>query len=173
MRVIAGKFRSRPLAAPAGLDTRPTSDRLRETLFNVLTNGAIERIAGKAFLDLYAGSGAVGIEAISRGASQVTFVEQAAPALTMLRKNLDGLGLKPSRALKVDKRSVVKFLKAIQEDNGTQRFDVIFLDPPYESAEEYATTLNLLGAEGSSLLAADGLVIAEHRKQSPTAESYG
>src|SRR5580658_9202261 len=93
MRVIAGSLRSRPLLAPAGLDTRPTADRLRETLFNVLTNGAVNRVAGTAFLDLYAGSGAVGIEALSRGAASVTFVEQGAPALAVLKENLDSLGL--------------------------------------------------------------------------------
>src|ERR1700734_1132634 len=93
MRVIAGSFRSRPLLAPAGQDTRPTADRLRETLFNVLTNGAVNRVAGIPFLDLYAGSGAVGIEALSRGASSVTFVDQGSTALAVLQKNLDNLGL--------------------------------------------------------------------------------
>jgi 16S rRNA (guanine966-N2)-methyltransferase len=94
MRVIAGTFRSRPLLAPAGMDTRPTADRLRETLFNVLTNGAVNRVAGAAFLDLYAGSGAVGIEALSRGAASVTFVEQGVAALAVLTKNLANLGIR-------------------------------------------------------------------------------
>src|SRR6516164_10818528 len=89
MRVIAGTLRSRTLQAPAGLATRPTSDRLRETLFNVLA----PRIEGARFLDLYAGSGAVGIEALSRGAGQVVFVEKAQPAIKVLRANLDRLGL--------------------------------------------------------------------------------
>src|SRR5579859_4929966 len=84
MRIIAGTLRSRPLQAPSGLATRPTSDRLRETLFNVLA----PRIEGAAFLDLYAGSGAVGIEALSRGANPVTLVERAEPALKVLRSNL-------------------------------------------------------------------------------------
>ena len=88
MRIIAGTYRSRVLAAPAGIATRPTSDRLRETLFNVLA----PRIAGARFLDLYAGSGAVGIEALSRGAAQVTFVERAPAALKALRQNLDRFG---------------------------------------------------------------------------------
>ena len=94
MRVIAGSFRSRPLLAPAGLETRPTTDRLRETLFNVLTNGAVDRVAGAAFLDLYAGSGAVGIEALSRGAERVTFVESGVSAVAVLRKNLESLGIR-------------------------------------------------------------------------------
>ena len=85
MRIIAGTFRSRALQAPPGLATRPTSDRLRETLFNVLA----PRIVGAAFLDLYAGSGAVGMEALSRGAAQVTFVERAPAALKVLRANLE------------------------------------------------------------------------------------
>src|SRR6202023_1210814 len=87
MRVIAGTLRRRTLEAPAGLATRPTSDRLRETLFNVLA----PRIEGAAFLDLYAGSGAVGIEALSRGAARVVVVERAAPALKVLRSNLERL----------------------------------------------------------------------------------
>src|SRR5579862_9289846 len=89
MRVIAGSLRSRTLQAPAGLATRPTSDRLRETLFNVLA----PRIEGAHFLDLYAGSGAVGIEALSRGAARVVFVEKAQQAIKVLRINLDHLGL--------------------------------------------------------------------------------
>jgi 16S rRNA (guanine(966)-N(2))-methyltransferase RsmD len=89
MRIIAGSLRSRSLVAPPGLATRPTSDRLRETLFNVLT----PRIEGAAFLDLYAGSGAVGMEALSRGAASVDFVEKAPAALKVLRGNLERLGL--------------------------------------------------------------------------------
>src|SRR5271165_611036 len=89
MRVIAGSLRSRTLQAPPGLTTRPTSDRLRETLFNVLA----PRIQGSVFLDLYAGSGAVGIEALSRGAERVDFVERAPAALAVLRANLTRLGL--------------------------------------------------------------------------------
>ena len=90
MRVIAGTLRRRTLEAPAGLATRPTSDRLRETLFNVLA----PRIEGARFLDLYAGSGAVGIEAVSRGAASVVLVERAEPALKVLRANLEKLGLR-------------------------------------------------------------------------------
>src|ERR1700689_3489126 len=87
MCIIAGRYRSRPLQAPAGLATRPSSDRLRETLFNVLA----PRIQGAAFLDLYAGSGAVGIEALSRGAASVVFVERAPKAISVLRENLGRL----------------------------------------------------------------------------------
>src|ERR1700721_4494833 len=121
MRIIAGRYRSRSLDAPAGLATRPTSDRLRETLFNVLA----PRIEGSRFADLYAGSGAVGIEALSRGAASVVFVERAPGALMALRGNLDRLGL--SAGFRIQSGSVGAWLrKALGE------FDVGFLDPPYE-----------------------------------------
>lgn len=172
MRVIAGSFRSRPLLAPAGSDTRPTADRLRETLFNVLTNGAVNRVAGASFLDLYAGSGAVGIEALSRGAAAVTFVEQGAPAIQILQKNLENLGIRGANA-KIEKRSVGRFLRGSIEKATSGAFGVVFLDPPYDLAEEYALTLGLLGGEDASLLAPGALVIAEHRRKQALAESYG
>src|SRR5579863_484087 len=93
MRVIAGKYRSRPLRSLPGLDIRPTSDRLRETLFNVLTAGNMAALEGSVWLDLYAGTGAVGIEALSRGAKEVYFVESSKPAGEMIRKNLLSLGV--------------------------------------------------------------------------------
>lgn len=170
MRVIAGRFRSRPLLAPAGLDTRPTADRLRETLFNVLTLGAVDRVAGAGFLDLYAGSGAVGIEALSRGAASVTFVEQGPAALGVLRKNLENLGLRDAR---VEKRSVGRFLRSLAEKDGAERFGVVFLDPPYALADEYETTMGLLGGECASLLTPGAVVVAEHRKKVPLEASYG
>ena len=167
MRVIAGKYRSRPLVAPAGMDTRPTADRLRETLFNVLTQGAVNRVEGARFLDLYAGSGAVGIEALSRGAAEVVFVEQGAPALAVLQKNLAALGIREGKSLV--KRSVARFLK----EEGPRSFGVIFLDPPYDAAQEYAATLDALGTQACALLAAGGMVVAEHRRKQPLAERYG
>lgn len=176
MRVIAGKWRSRPLLAPAGMDTRPTADRLRETLFNVLTQGAVDRVQGARFLDLYAGSGAVGVEALSRGATQAIFVEQAAGALAVLRKNLEALGIRGDAA-RVEKRGVGRFLLGELENElkktAVEGFGVVFLDPPYDLAEEYATTLGLLGGEGAALLAPAGLVVAEHRRKQALAESYG
>jgi 16S rRNA (guanine966-N2)-methyltransferase len=170
MRVIAGILRSRPLLAPSGMDTRPTADRLRETLFNVLTNGVVNRIAGAVFLDLYAGSGAVGIEALSRGAESVTFVDEAPAALVVLGKNLAALGLKGD-AVRIEKRSVGRYLRGAAEKGAA--FDVIFLDPPYELAEEYSLALTLLGGECRALLAADALVVAEHRRKNPLEASYG
>jgi 16S rRNA (guanine966-N2)-methyltransferase len=181
MRVIAGSFRSRPLLAPLGLDTRPTADRLRETVFNVLTQGAVDRVAGAAFLDLYAGSGAVGIEALSRGASSVTFVEQGALALAVLQKNLENLGIRgaglPGTGVRVEKQSVARYLRGAIGKVGagliSGPFGVIFLDPPYELVEEYAATLGLLGGECAALLVEGGLVVAEHRKKDSLAERYG
>jgi 16S rRNA (guanine(966)-N(2))-methyltransferase RsmD len=164
MRVIAGTFGSRPLQAPPGLDTRPTSDRLRETLFNVLA----PRIAGARFLDLYAGSGAVGIEALSRGAAEVTLVERAHGALRVLRSNLQRLGM--NQAASVVPGSVASFLK---REGSTPGFDVIFLDPPYDAGSEYAATLGTLGGAAAAMLADGAMVIAEHRRKETLGDQYG
>ena len=166
MRVISGQYRSRALIAPRGCDTRPTSDRLRETLFNVLA----PRIEGTAFLDLYAGSGAVGIEAISRGAAHAVFVEHAPPALAALRANLDRLCIREN--IRIQAGSVSTFLRRIHQ-GAPLIFDLIFLDPPWNSAEEYAATLALLGGASSSPLAPDAQVIAEHRRKQPLQDAYG
>jgi 16S rRNA (guanine(966)-N(2))-methyltransferase RsmD len=164
MRVIAGSFRSRTLQAPAGLATRPTSDRLRETLFNVLA----PRIQGTAFLDLYAGSGAVGIEALSRGAASVVFVERAASAIRVLQTNLDKLGL--TEGYRIVAGSVGGYLRKME---GGPPFDVVFLDPPYEAAREYAATLELLGGPAAGLLTDGAMVIAEHRRKEALEDRYG
>jgi len=172
MRVIAGTLRRRTLEAPAGLATRPTSDRLRETLFNVLA----PRIEGARFLDLYAGSGAVGIEAMSRGAANVVLVERAVPALKVLRGNLEKLGLdKPGLGggVRVEAVSVGAFLRKVRPESAGMRFDVVFLDPPYEAGEEYAMALGLLGGAASGLLAEGAVVIAEHRRKEKLEEEYG
>ena len=159
MRVIAGTLRSRKLDAPAGLDTRPTSDRLRETLFNVLS----PRISGARFADLYAGSGAVGIEALSRGAVRVEFVERAQPALRALRTNLQKLGIRSGVA--VQAASVLTWMRRRPEPG----FAILFLDPPYDAREEYEEVLAL----ASAVLATGGIVIAEHRSKDHLAERYG
>lgn len=167
MRVIAGTLRRRTLKAPPGLATRPTSDRLRETLFNVLA----PRIEGSRFLDLYAGSGAVGIEAVSRAAATVTLVERAEPALKVLRDNLDQLGLRGQ--LRVEAVSVPVFLKRVRPSSTAMQFDVVFLDPPYEATDEYETALGLLGGSAMRLLSDDAVVIAEHRRREKLEEVYG
>jgi 16S rRNA (guanine(966)-N(2))-methyltransferase RsmD len=164
MRVIAGSFRSRILQAPGGLATRPTSDRLRETLFNVLT----PRIQGAEFLDLYAGSGAVGIEALSRGAASVVFVERAPAAIKVLRTNLDRLGL--TEGYRIVAGSVGGYLQRL---DGGPRLDVVFLDPPYDAASEYAATLELLGGPAAALLTNAAMVIAEHRRKEALEDRYG
>ena len=166
MRVIAGEYRRRGLVAPRGLATRPTTGRLRETLFNVLA----PRIEGARFLDLYAGSGANGIEALSRGAAHVVFVENAAPAVTAIRANLAALQV-PAGRYSVDTRAVSTSLLAAARKAGegaavagSGSYDLVFLDPPYEDAEAYATTLDLLGGEAAVLLAPGAIVVAEHRR---------
>jgi len=176
VRVIAGIYGSRPLTAPRGLATRPTTDRLRETLFNVLA----PRIAGSAFADLYAGSGANGIEAISRGASHVHFIENAPGALAAIRANLKTLGI--AGGFSIEARSVTTFLRrqcdlrdgaAVGGTVLERRFDIVFLDPPYEDADAYSKTLNLLGGDCAQALARGAGVIAEHRYKEPLNETYG
>jgi 16S rRNA (guanine(966)-N(2))-methyltransferase RsmD len=166
MRVIAGTYRSRPLTAPPGMATRPTSDRLRETVFNVLT----PRIEGARFADLYAGTGAVGIEALSRGAAHVTFVESSAAAIAALRANLTAL--KIHSAFQLDQRSVPAALRnlaarnaAVAEDGRDSLFTLVYLDPPWEDAAAYTQCLNLLAASSAALLAPDAIVIAEHARR--------
>lgn len=165
MRVIAGKYRSRPLSAPPGHQTRPTSDRLRETLFNVIAPS----VENSVFLDLYAGSGAVGLEALSRGAREAIFVEQAAPAMKTIRANLAALQIPSGYMLEsASSAAVVKRLAS-----QSRKVDLVFLDPPYERADEYALVLGLLGGACSELLADDAIVIAEHTKRFALAESCG
>ena len=168
MRIIAGTYRSRTLTAPPGMSTRPTSDRLRETLFNVLA----PRIQRAAFLDLYAGSGAVGLEALSRGAASVTYVERAPAALKVLDGNLARLGIR--EGVSIYRKSVSAFLRSSTNPSPrTERHEVLFLDPPYEAAEEYAIALGLLGGTAQGILAPDALVIAEHRRKFVLDERYG
>ncbi|MGI4758041.1 MAG: 16S rRNA (guanine(966)-N(2))-methyltransferase RsmD [Janthinobacterium lividum] len=169
MRVIAGTFRSRPLQAPRGTSTRPTSDRLRETLFNVL--GA--RVPGARFLDLYAGSGAVGIEAISRGAAEVIFAEKHAPALAAIRANLRTLSIRAG--FQVDAGGTATLLKRLGVEalakSDFAPFDLVFLDPPYDDADEYRRTLTTLGE--AVFLHPGALVIAEHTRKQPLLDRYG
>jgi 16S rRNA (guanine966-N2)-methyltransferase len=166
MRVIAGTYRSRSLVAPRGLETRPTSDRLRETLFNILA----PRLEGCRFVDLYAGTGAVGIEAMSRGAEHVWFAENAEPALGSLRQNL--AALKISRNFTLEDRGVGALLQRLGKL--TKPVDVVYLDPPYEAEDEYSGTLNFFGSvRGRAILSEAALVVAEHSSKSKLAIRYG
>jgi 16S rRNA (guanine966-N2)-methyltransferase len=165
MRVIGGRFRSRMLTAPRGTNTRPTSDRLRETIFNVIA----PRIEGAKFVDLYAGSGAVGIEAISRGAEFCWFAEKAPAAVKAIRENL--ATLKVGDGFAVETRGASALLDELVKRD--ERVDLVFLDPPYEDAAEYERTLKFLGGRGGAVLAEDARVIAEHRSKDELAERYG
>jgi 16S rRNA (guanine(966)-N(2))-methyltransferase RsmD len=147
------------------MKTRPTSDRLRETLFNVIA----PRIEGSRFVDLYAGSGAVGVEAISRGAEFVWFAESASPAVKAIKENL--AALKVSEGFAVEARGASALLDELVKQG--EKVELVFLDPPYEAAAEYSRTLDFLGGRGSGLLAEDARVIAEHRSKEELAASYG
>lgn len=167
MRVIAGKLRSRPLQSLKGMGLRPTSDRLRETLFNVLAAGDPSVFDGNVWLDLCAGTGAVGIEALSRGAAKVYFVESSAPAASLIRRNLDSLGLSSSPAgsdkadFEVLNQDVTRALRNLEARDVTA--DFIFLDPPYRLQKIYQETLTQLAQ--SRILKPQGTVIAEHEKR--------
>lgn len=165
MRVIAGHFRSRPLQSLPGVDLRPTSDRLRETLFNVLA-GARD-LSGSVWLDLYAGTGAIGIEALSRGARQVYFVESAKKHARLLRRNLESLGI--SAGFEVQDREVAKALPLL--DSTGVVCDFCFLDPPYSMRGTYEQTLGFLAQ--SRLLQPATIVIAEHEKRFDLGERFG
>jgi 16S rRNA (guanine(966)-N(2))-methyltransferase RsmD len=163
MRVIAGKYRSRKLIAPPGLDTRPTSDRLRETLFNVVAGG----VPGSLWLDLFAGTGAVGIEALSRGAREVQFVESSARAARAIRANLASLGI--TEGFSLIERDAATALRVLE---GQQvNCDFCFLDPPYRQTRDYEQVLSFLSR--SRLLAPESVVIAEHDKHADLDERFG
>jgi 16S rRNA (guanine966-N2)-methyltransferase len=155
MRVIAGKYRSRTLRSLKGQALRPTSDRLRETLFNIL--GA--EVSGTTFIDLYAGTGAVGIEALSRGARHVIFVEQHAPSAALIRRNLESLGI--SAEAEILSTSVARGIERLEARNVHAHF--IFLDPPYAADAEYESTLEALGE--SSIVAPGARVVVEHLRK--------
>ena len=160
MRVIAGKFRSRPLKGPGKLRLRPTSDRLRETLFNIL-GAAVE---DSWFVDAYAGTGAIGIEALSRGAREVIFVESHAATAKLIRANL--ASLKINSGVEIIEASALRGLERIAQRHLIA--DFIFLDPPYENEQELFDVLDYLDA--SHVVAPRGLVIVEHHKRTELPE---
>jgi 16S rRNA (guanine966-N2)-methyltransferase len=166
MRVIAGEYRHRALKSLPGQGIRPTADRLRETLFNVLCAGKPEALAASTWIDLYAGTGAVGIEAISRGAGMVYFVESSTPAAEVISKNLKSLGI--TTGIQIVRTEAAKALRQLEA--AARVADFIFLDPPYAMRDEYTKTLSTLSE--SKLLSERSLVIAEHEKRFDPGESF-
>jgi 16S rRNA (guanine966-N2)-methyltransferase len=150
VRIVAGEFRGRRLAAPRGVRTRPTADRVREALFSMLGD-----VSGARVLDLYAGSGALGIEALSRGAAAAVFVERDPHAVAAIRRNLDALGL----AEDVVRQDALRFLARAE---GT--FDLVFCDPPYDSVPRIAGPL---AERLPALLAESARIVTESDKRTP------
>ena len=154
MRIIAGEFRSRRLESIPGDATRPTPDRVREALFNILQT----RIEGASFVDAYAGTGAVGMEALSRGATHAWFLERDRRALDAIRKNVASLG--------VERRATIlagKVLVTLERCPG----GIVFLDPPYELEDEYTGALQMLGTQ------APALTIVQHAVRAKLKDAYG
>ncbi|MFL6350400.1 MAG: 16S rRNA (guanine(966)-N(2))-methyltransferase RsmD [Bryobacteraceae bacterium] len=154
MRVIGGRFRSRKLKSVPGLGVRPTPDRLREALFNVLAS----RLERAVFLDGYAGSGAVGIEALSRGAQHVILIERNAHALAIIRENLRSLGIDAEATLV--RGNAATLLR-------NYRADIAFIDPPYEQTKEYPKSLLALSETACPL------VVAQHASRAVPEDVYG
>ncbi|HSD88236.1 MAG TPA: 16S rRNA (guanine(966)-N(2))-methyltransferase RsmD [Kofleriaceae bacterium] len=157
MRIVGGNLRGRVLRAPAGMDTRPTSEKVREAIFNILPD-----VEGLEVLDLYAGSGALGIEALSRGAEFATFVDKGKPALTALKANLNDLGLE-DRAKVVSGDAVGLAAKLI----GQRPWMLVFLDPPYQS------DLAIRAATALQNLSDDAIVVIEHDRRHVPPEKLG
>ncbi len=167
MRIIAGQYRSRPLQSLRGMDIRPTSDRLRETLFNVLCGGDSQALAGTTWLDLYAGTGAVGIEALSRGAAMVYFVESSKAAADLIAANVKSLAIESG--FQIVKTEALKALRHLGLAGIAA--DFVFLDPPYRRREEYARSLVALAE--SKLLRESSVVIVECDKKFDPGELFG
>ena len=159
MRVIAGKFKGRNLKSPPSMQVRPTSDRLRETLFNVIA----ARVPDSRFLDLCAGSGAVGIEALSRGAAHATFVDRSRRSCQLIEANLN-LCAVPEEQRDIYCSEVTEFVKQAGE-----KWDLVFLDPPYNT--DYPRILHLLGS--LALLNEEGLLVVEHHHKTELPETTG
>ncbi|HEY0004751.1 MAG TPA: 16S rRNA (guanine(966)-N(2))-methyltransferase RsmD [Pyrinomonadaceae bacterium] len=166
MRIIAGKYRGRVLRSPPSMQVRPTSDRLRETLFNILSPRIDEETR---FLDLCAGSGAVGIEALSRGAAHATFVDRSRKMCGLVESNLDLCGV-PEDETEVVMAEAAEFLRRTHT-RGSSSWDIIFFDPPY--ATDYGPVLDALGGDGNGLLREGGLLIAEHHHKNTLRDEAG
>jgi 16S rRNA (guanine(966)-N(2))-methyltransferase RsmD len=163
MRIISGEYRGRILKSPPDLKTRPTSDRLRETLFNIL-NPMISRET--RFLDLCAGTGAIGIEAVSRGAGFVTFVDKSNRACALIEENLDLLKI-PEEQTEIFRSPAEKFVTREHQ----KVWDIVFYDPPYR--ENYRQFLFEFAASAPNLLSGDGILIAEHHAKTILPDALG
>jgi 16S rRNA (guanine(966)-N(2))-methyltransferase RsmD len=163
MRVIAGSLKGRRLKAPTWEGLRPTSDKLRETLFNILA----PRIAGASLLDLYAGTGAIGIEALSRGARSVTFVESDRRAQALIAENLAHCGVEGSYA--IIRGTVARAVEQLDAAafGPYELFDIVWLDPPYDEAADAVM------AAAAVLLAPGGLLVLEHARRRQAPETAG
>jgi 16S rRNA (guanine966-N2)-methyltransferase len=186
MRIIAGKYRARNLKSPPSLQVRPTSDRLRETLFNVIA----PRIEDSRFLDLCAGSGAVGIEALSRGARHVTFVDRSRKMCALVEANLDLCKISEDET-HVVQAEAAEFLRharrrpsagsrqispqpenrMIDSGTGGDQWDIVFFDPPYDT--DYLQVLDIFGKQSPSLLTESGLLIVEHHHKNELKDAVG
>ena len=165
MRIIAGKYRGRKLKSPPSLQTRPTSDRLRETLFNILA----PRIEGARFLDLCAGSGAAGIEALSRGAAHVTFVDRSRKMYALIETNLKSLNVNDDE-IEVVSKEALEFLRRWTKQ-GAVAFDIIFFDPPYRT--DYEAVLDYVAQDAARMLAEGGVIVVEHHRKKDLKEDFG
>ncbi len=163
MRIIAGEYRGRILKSPADYKTRPTSDRLRETLFNILSPKITD---DTRFLDLCAGTGAIGIEAISRGAGFVTFVDKSNRVCALIEENLDLLKI-PEEQTEIFRGLAEKFVARAHP----KAWDIVFYDPPYQ--ENYRTFLFEFAGNVSNLLTANGILIAEHHAKTILPDAVG
>ena len=166
MRIIAGHYRGRVLKSPPSMQIRPTSDRLRETLFNVLA----PRIEGARFLDLCAGSGAVGIEALSRGAAHATFVDRSRKMCGLVESNLDLCGV-PEDETEVVMSEAAEFLRRAAARGEGEPWDIAYFDPPY--AIDYAPVFNAFGSDGNILAPEGGVLVAEHHHKKDLPDEVG
>lgn len=163
MRVIAGSRKGHRLMGPQTVGLRPTSDRVKEALFSILS----PRIGDARFLDLYAGTGAIGIEALSRGARHVTFVESSLDALKVLRKNLERCGLAPAGDVRVG--TAERFLAGSRQEPAP--YDIVFADPPYDQTDGGQDLLSRL--ERSDMIGVRTVVILEHAKKAAVPSRVG
>lgn len=163
MRVIAGHYRGRSLKSPADIKTRPTSDRLRETLFNVLAPRIDDTTR---LLDLCAGTGAIGIEAVSRGVAFTTFVDKSRKACALIEDNLDHLEIPESQT-----EIVCLSAETFSGREHKKGWDIVFFDPPYEV--DYSTVLFDFGVPESTLLNENGVLVVEHHSKKMMPDAVG